>query len=143
MTQTYQVYPALAEDVNQGWIWIEPCPSSERGTIRVYCCANDKAVYCEALPIDENFRYSYENLPRAKLNTTNIAVINAWYRARLGIEKNTEVMLEVIPTDDPMSQMFAALHHPQVVVRIATILAIASIGIGLIGILLSLISLLK
>lgn len=144
-----KVFPALTDDVNQGWVWIR-CPGiSQREIVRIGNPSKDRCVYCEAIAIEPLFLEEY-NKPASLLRGTipdegEVVVMNAWYRSRLGdIPAGSESELEVIVvTDEPSAQLFAALHHPQVVVRMATYLGIGGVVLGVIATVLAIVPFLE
>ena len=101
--------------------------------------------------LDSNFVTRYNNHPRRTIETPGTAIIaSEWYRERLGISKHTDVDLDISSSDCAYGRMRACLDHPQVVVRLATKLAIWSVVLGVagallgaLGILLGMISLCK
>lgn len=142
-----QVYAALSEDLNQGWVWVAPQQRLQRSVVKLRNAANGCSVYCEALTIDDNFLRHY-NLPgagRRQIENENTAIVlSQWYRFRLGdIKTKEEAEIEVIPVAGPCAGIRAALHHPQVPIRLATGLAIWSVFLGVAGLVLALISLCK
>ena len=121
----------MTDDVSQGWVWLGGLKLPHRSVVKLRAADTGKSVYCEVLSIDDNFidNYNDPDAKRFKIKDKNQSVLVAaeWYRTRLGIEKTgDEVDIEVI-TDIPFRGLWAALDHPQVVVRIATKLGIWSV----------------
>ena len=67
--------------------------------------------------------------------------INDWYRKRLGgVKTKTTQELEIKAANCWWGKLRANLQHPQVIVRMATWLAIISVGLGTIGLVLGVVS---
>jgi hypothetical protein len=101
---------------------------------------NGKVIYCEALQIDDNFRNEYNQLPRTSIpSTMPVAVMNAWYRHRLGdLETKKDHDLAITVSQTLCAKLRACFDHPQTIVRVAVWLACLSVGLGLLGVLMSL-----
>lgn len=145
MEKTYKVYPALFEDVNSGWVWISENIISERGIVKIERRDNGKSVFCEAIPMDENFLRHYNDKKSRRIDidgdAKNNVVINGWYRKKLGItkslKKQRDYQLAIIPcncTPEWLAGWRVMWHHPQVVVRTTLILAAISVGLAAISI---------
>lgn len=141
----FQIFAATTEDLNQGWVWIGSSAVADRQVVRIHNPTTGKKVYCEALAIDENFIRGYNQPPRISIKdwqTETALVISGWYRDRLGgLATKSDADLNINPVKGWYSQLRAALDHPQIVVRIATILALCSILFSIIGIIFSIKSL--
>jgi len=87
----------------------------------------------------------YADLQRASeskdWDNKNLIFINQWYRQRLGIK---EVQSKEVQNNEELTintqskicwQIKACLQHPQIVVRLSTILGIISVALGIIAIL--------
>jgi hypothetical protein len=101
---------------------------------------NNKQIYCECLEIDENYISVYNNSAREYIDKNKATItINSWYRKKLGgINTKTDHELEIRAANGMLGQLRANLEHPQVVVRMATWLAIISVALGLLSVYLSL-----
>ena len=135
----YRVLAALTRDMNEGWVWLSNAGLESRSIVTIKNKANNKMIYCECLEIDENFtrEYNASRTNSIKANE-NVIVMNEWYRKQLGgIVTNREHDLEIRSADNFYGKIRANTGHPQVVVRLATCLALLSLALGLISILLS------
>lgn len=132
----YKVLAATRADMNEGWVWLSNHNYAPRSIIRIRNRSNNKAIYCEALEIDDNFTEEYNQLPRVSIDGREDTIImNGWYRNRLGgIETKRKHDLEISAANGLWGRFRASTGHPQVVVRLATWLALISIGLGLLGI---------
>lgn len=138
-----KIYASLWEDSQQGWVWLQAPKLPLRCIVIISNPANKRAVYCEALQIDDNFLKRYNQPQRIFIETPeNALVINEWYRARLGgIQTQTKVNLIIRPVSCQLYGKFkACTHHPQVIVRISVWLGFISVILGLIGIFISIAS---
>jgi hypothetical protein len=136
----YKVLAALYDELNQGWVWVTNSGLESRAVVKITNKKNNKAVYCECLEIEDNYMSKYNNLPREHINKKEATIIiNAWYRGRLGgLKTQTNHELEIRAANGWWGKLRACCQHPQVVVRIATRLAILSIILAVISIFLSL-----
>jgi hypothetical protein len=105
-----------------------------------------KKVNCICRIIDDNFIDSYNKSERTENITdrNNSIVISAYYRDMLGgIETKKEYEFEIIRICkfNYYSKIKTLRQHPDNIVKVATWLAIISIVIGILGILLSMLSL--
>jgi len=81
----YKVLASMRGDMNEGWVWLTGSGFVPRSIIKITNKADNKSVYCERLEIDNNFMEEYNQSPRFYINPgEEAAVINAWYRKRLG-----------------------------------------------------------
>jgi hypothetical protein len=135
----YKIFVALRDDINSGWVWVQDQDKQykQRAVICIKNSATRKEVYCEICQVDPNFRKNYNTKGggREKIDVvTPSLVINEWYRKLLGIDKNQpEHKLDMTEVDTWYGKIRACLHHPQVIVRVATKLGIISVVEGLIG----------
>ena len=137
----YRVYAAMAEDASSGWVHIAP-PETKKKRSVVKLRHGKRSVYCEAIDIDANFRARYERSPhRLPLTGDRVLVMNGWYRDRLGITqaRGKEYDIE-ITVHNRMGHIHAARHNPQLVVRLATRLALIAIVLGVIAVVLGVIA---
>ncbi len=132
----YRVLAALQQDMNQGWIWLSQPSLGHRSIVKVVNLSNGKIVFCEALQIDENFLADYNQPPRLSITGPESSlVMNAWYRKLLGdLVTNHDHDLKIGRANNPYGKLRACLQHPQVVVRLATWLALLSVFLGALGV---------
>lgn len=126
----------MHKDMNQGSVWLTESGFVPRSIVKITSKANNKSVYCERLEIDENFTKEYNQRPRVSIYPgEETAVINAWYRKRLGsIATKTSHDLQIVEANGWWGKFRANTGHPQVVVRLATWLAVISVALGVIGV---------
>lgn len=55
-----QVFASLAEDINNGWVWVPEKLIPERRVVSIKNKNSGKVIFCEALPIGENFIERYK-----------------------------------------------------------------------------------
>lgn len=136
----YKVLASLQEDLNQGWVWVTNCGLDSRSIVKITNKKSKKTIYCECLEIDDNYMFIYNNLPRENIDQSKAAMtMSAWYRNKLGgIKTKTNHELDVEAANNFWGKLQANLQHPQVIVRMATCLAIISLGLGVLGVCLSL-----
>lgn len=132
----YRIFPALHEEASSGWVWLSQ-PQWERGIIRIYNEETKKRVFCEYRRIDDNFKDFYDSRPRTnKLPSSDpVIVISQWYcRRKLSIDGKEDAELDVRRAFWwEFGPIRAGLEHPDAIVRLATILALISVGLGLIS----------
>lgn len=132
-----KVFASLAEDINNGWVWVPESLVADRTVVRIKNKNPGNSVYCEALPIGENYLKRYNTNNRTyKINDTNVSIVmNEWYRKKLGITKTQEELeFDIVTKDNPWGHLRASLQHPQIVVRLAMELAIIGLVLGVVGI---------
>lgn len=136
----YRVLASLQDELNQGWVWVTNCGLDSRSVVKITNKKTKKTIYCECLEIDDNYIFAYNNPPREKIDKSKATItISAWYRKRLGgINTKTNHEIEIRAANCWLGNLRANLQHPQVVVRMATWLAIISVGLGAFGLCLSL-----
>ena len=145
--EKYRIYAAIRDDVSSGWIWINNKKIQQRSILFIYNPQNKKYLYSEALKIEGNYlrNYNQSNSGRIPLLIGNenepVIVINEWYRHKLGdIQTQEYCELEITEENNCVGWIMACLHHPQIIVRIATILAIISIFISIISVVIAITS---
>lgn len=139
----FKVFAAMHEGMNEGSIWLTGSGFVPRSIIKVTNKANNKSVFCERLEIEENFtkRYNQSQIRISIDPSEPTAVINAWYRKRLGnIATKKYHDLQILEANGWWGKFRASAEHPQVVVRLATWLAAISVGLGIIGVVLGALS---
>lgn len=140
-----KLFAALREDTQQGWVWIKNSSILPRSIIKIQNSSNGKSIYCEASQIDQNFLKNYNQAPRREISDPeNSIVINGWFRHLLGnLSTNSEAHIKIESSNSWFGKFRACTHHPQVVVRVAAWLGLISVGLGFIGVILGMISLVK
>jgi hypothetical protein len=138
----FLILAALASEVKEGWVWLPLSASWSTDLVRI--TYHNRSVITERRVVDANFRRFYEGETGAPLPTAeNFLVMNAWYRQRLGIN-DTQIRLSLEVKE---ANSFWAGHvsvfwqHPQAVVRTNILVALVSIGLGILGLFLGLVSL--
>lgn len=131
----YMVHASLVDDLNQGWIWANNIDLSPRSTVKIINLKNNIKVYCECLEIDNNYLRKYNVDPRISIdNNIPSITINSWYRSKLGnLDTKTIYELEIWEANESYYKLFASNSHPQVIVRLATKLAVLSVFLGILG----------
>ena len=135
----YRVLASLREELNEGWVWVTNCGFDSRSVVKIINKNTKKTIYCECLEIDDNYIFFYNNPPRENIDRSKATItISAWYRKRLGgIKTKTNHELEIRAANGWFGKLQANLQHPQVVVRMASWLAIISVVLGAFGVCLS------
>lgn len=138
-----KLFAALREEAQQGWIWLQDSSLPPRSIVKITNPTNGKAVYCEALQIDQNFLSAYNQSPRIFISTPQAAlVINGWYRAALGgLSTQSDVSLSIRPSNSWWGKLKACIDHPQIIVRVAAWLGAIGLFLGVVGLLLGVLSL--
>jgi len=144
----YKVYPSLKEDINSPTVWLQGSNIGGRDLVLVKCKQSHKSVWVDAQIVDNNFQNNYNHSPRISLdNNKKVIIANEWYRQKLGIIKGANADLKIkqikLPFIRPFRQMQAALNHPDSSVRISADIAILSLLLGIIGLVLGAMSLIK
>jgi hypothetical protein len=133
----YRVLAAMRQDMNEGWVWLTSSSLESRSVAKIKNMKNGKVVYCECLEIENNFVHEYNSSTwRMKFDPAEkTLIINEWYRKKLGgIHTKATHDFDVIPANGWWGKIRANIDHPQVVVRMATKLALLSVGLGLLGV---------
>ena len=135
----YRLLASLKDDMNSGWVWITNPNVAGRSVVKIQNQRNRKWVFCEALMIDHNYRYSYKQGRTYDIPQNQpVITVNAWYRSKLGLKTtNTDYDLRITPSNDLWGKFFSCIQHPQVVVRLATWLGTVSIFLGIFSLVLS------
>ncbi|MET0105865.1 MAG: hypothetical protein ABW072_12105 [Sedimenticola sp.] len=142
----YQIFVSLEKDIAAPFIWVTNPGVPSRTVAKITNPDSKKHVYCEILEMDVNYRGNYNGTTHTRNITEGIesAVVNSWYRQRLGLVKNEKANLEItIPCCTPqiMRQIKAGLSHPDSAVRLACDLAVVSVLLGTTGLALGVLSL--
>lgn len=144
----FKVLAALKEDMNSPSIWVKDNDITTRTLAKVSNNQENKSVWVELQIIDDNFiKYYNSSSQRLNIKEENCLVINLWYRNKLGIRSKETFDLSINSNSSrlafPFRQMQAALNHPDSAIRICADLAIVSVMLGIFGLLLGVISLVK
>ena len=132
----YTVFAALREDSHQGWVWLMKPGLPPRGVVKISNLENGKSIYCETLQLESNFVGIYNNSNRYRIKDQDSTIIlNAWYRAGLGIDSTQcEIPLLIESFNCSwLAKLKTCIGHPQLVVRVATVLGGVSVVLGLFG----------
>jgi hypothetical protein len=131
----YDMYPSLWEDIDSGAVWISYPLLTSRMIAKVRNMETGRTVYCEVKMVDEYYMERYGAQPgRSGQIGENPIFASAWYRKQLGIQRREgDVDLHIEEAESIYGKVCACLHHPQVVVRIATVLGLWSVVLGAIG----------
>ena len=137
-----KLFAALREDTQQGWVWLQDVRLPARSIVKIKNSANGNVVYCEALQIDQNFLRAYNQSPRIAISSPERAlVINGWYRAALGgLSTESEVTLNIKPSNGWWGKFRACIGHPQTIVRVAAWLGAIGLFLGIVGLVLGVLS---
>jgi hypothetical protein len=139
--EPFLILAALDSETKEGWVWLPL--SSKWTTDAVSIKHHDHSVICERRVVDKNFRRLYETETGATLPTDdNFIVINAWYRQRLGIN-DTKVKLPLEIREEPglcAKHISVFWQHPNALVRTNILIALVSIGLGILGVVLGIVS---
>ena len=107
---------------------------------------HERSVICERRVVDVNSRRLYERETETPLpSTQKFVIMNAWYRQRLAINvTQIRLPLEIIEENGFMASHVSVFwEHPQAVVRTNILVAVVSIGLGILGLVLGLVSLFR
>jgi hypothetical protein len=137
-----KIYASLADHIGEGFVWLQRSGLPTRCVVKITNPDAKRAVFCEALQLEENFLKRYNQGPRHTIkDPASSIVMSAWYRIRLGgLETQRDYALEVIPADSWCGKIWACVHHPQIVVRVAVWLGLVSVALGALGVILGVIS---
>jgi hypothetical protein len=153
--RSYRLYAALHEDIAEGFVWLKQADLPARSVVKIARSGSGRtpSVFCEALQFEKNFLTRYNNHTEriCKINGEDEAsalVINHWYRTKLGkpgqpLETKNDYRLEITPANSLRGRLCACLQHPQVVVRVATLLGLIAFAMGLVGVVLGMVSICK
>lgn len=131
----YKVLAALKEDMNQGWVWISYPEVSSRSVVEIKNKTNGRSIFCEALQIDENYKYAYKNgwtndLPENEA----VITVNSWYRNKLKLgQTNQDYELGIYTANHLYGKIMTNFQHPQIIVRAAMWLGFISVALGTSG----------
>jgi len=137
-----KIFAAMKEDAHQGWVWLQDSSLPARSVIKITNPLNRKTIHCETLQIEDNFLFLYNQFPRISISKPDSTiVIGRWYRASLGgLNTQEDIPLTIKPCNSVWGRLMACIDHPQTVVRVTVWLGIVSVGLGLIGAVLGVLS---
>lgn len=139
----FKIYAAKTEDVSQGWVRLGGLKLPHRSVVKLKASDTGKSVYCEVLSIDDNFIDDYNRPGGGRIAIKDaqqyVLVAAEWYRTHLGLKTGDEAEIEVTIDNGFCGRVHACLHHPQVVVRVATYLGILGVALGALAVVLALI----
>ncbi len=146
---SYKIYKSLHEESKSGWIWIYNKDLLENSqNIRFLKIKNNsynKIIYAEKREIDNNYKEIYNDNKRTKkfeLNQEKILIMSYHYRNLLGVKGISDCNdLSVEISNCLWYKLLTLKGHPDPIVKISFWLAVSSIVIGLLGIVLSIVSL--
>ena len=136
---------ALPEELNDGRVWGPDLGYDPRPIVRIRNRDSGRSVVCEYLVIDHSYVRRYEarndlDGASATLSPEGSLVLNYWYRRRLGIHgAGARCRFEITRIGDASGWVYACLGHPQIVVRLATVLALLGFGLGCLSVVLALV----
>lgn len=135
----FDVRASLRSDLNEGWVWVSDQGYPPRSIVKIESLETKAFVYCEALNIDKNFLAEYNQKSRLCIRE-NVAtiVISDWYRKKLGDIQKKPHNLKISLSNGYYGKFMACMQHPQIVVRLATSLALISVILGMLGLILGL-----
>lgn len=152
----YVIYAALAQETNEGWIWISEPELPTRTLVKVHNPQTKRTVFCVSRHIDLSFLRDYND--QQKHNTVKIQdpktaiVISEWYRDALGgfpttfRTPQTAAPPSLVITGQKWWSLIwpirAACHHPESAVRIGTRLGVLGAWLGILGVALPILDLL-
>ena len=138
-----KIYAARDEDAHQGWVWLQNPTFPARCIVKIKNLSNGLSIYCEALQIENNFLNKDNQPPRIYItDTASALVMGEWFRAALGgVQTQQEPSLLIEPCNSGLARFRACADHPQIVVRVAAWLGGIGLALGIVGFLISLISL--
>ena len=139
----YKLHPALWSEMESGAVWLGQPALASRTVVRIARREPRRAIYCEAKIIDAYFLEVYQKSVGEELqNPSSCVLMSAWYRKLIGLSLDEEIVdLEVVAVDSLYGRVRACLNHPQLAIRLATILALWSLFLSFVGFLLGLLSL--
>jgi hypothetical protein len=136
----YKIYAALAEEENEGWVWLKDQNLTTRTPIKIHNPVSGRSVFCVSRRIDPNFLKRYKDGPHTceiqGADEEKALVISEWYRDALGgLDARKEVMLHISKLKVPIwRELRAACHHPDLIARIGTRLGVLGAWLGVIGV---------
>lgn len=146
ISKKYIIRKSLVSDINASYIWSKDLPCRSREIVKITNMDNKKSIWCEVMVTSENYIKRYNNNPNTiNLDSKPFFIANAWYRKELGLEQNKEFTLKIDTSYKPLflKQLLSSRKHPDNTIRLASNLAFLSLLLGILGLILGCISLLK
>jgi hypothetical protein len=143
----YIIRAALAEETNDGWVWI--CgPSTDgldsRTVLKMKRSGRCRSVYAELRTIDRNFLQQYNDSQRTiDIDCKQDTIVMAeWYRRALAISSTTDKdnstgRVPLIVSEARVwgwRSLRAACHHPDPVARLGSRLGLLGAWLGVLGV---------
>jgi hypothetical protein len=135
-----RVFASLVDDMNHGWTWVPEKVMRERAVVKIKNVDAGKSVFCEVLPIGENYlhRYNANNRTHQIIDANSTIVVSEWYRRKLGVDNTFDTVdFEISICENAYGHLRACFHHPQIVVRLATELGVISASLGLLSVIMA------
>ncbi len=142
----YDIYMALHEEANSGWVWFKTPNLPSRSLVRIRNLANGRTVECECCILDDRdvTYYNEETHGRRTILPSayeDVAIMNTWYRSALDIKPAKKANLKIDPLKDHFwYALRAGCQHPDPIVRLATRLGVLGTWLGISGLLFALVS---
>jgi hypothetical protein len=107
-------YGSLDDHCAEGFVWLQRPGLPGRCVVRITNVETKRAVFCEALQLEENFLKRYNQPPRYTIRDPGSAIVmSAWCRVRLGgLATQHECELDVVAADSWCGKIRACMHHP-------------------------------
>lgn len=137
-------YPVLAQDIQSGAVWLPTPHVPPSRLVRIRNTSTGHTLYCEVLPIGESFLRRYNNSADHAIEEPDRAIVlSHWYRTRLGCIQYREFEIELSPAGNSIHAFLACAQHPQIAVRLAIKLSAWGTALGIVGLILGVVSLIK
>lgn len=140
---SYDVYMALHEETNSGWVWFKSPDLPSRSLVRIR--NSGRTVECECRILDDRdvVYYNAETHGTRKIDPNayqNVVILSDWYREALNVVKAaTMADLDIQPLQDCFwYALRAGCQHPDPMVRLATRLGVLGAWLGIGGLLFAL-----
>ncbi len=140
---TYQIMPTIAEESLESWIWTNDTNVSTNGFIVIHNPKNGKSIKTFKRTIDNNFvkNYATHNTNEIELdNGKKYLIINEYFRIILGVQSNSEMLLEIKRANCFQKLLLIHWSHPNPTVQFGNRATIFSIIVGAIALLLTIFS---
>jgi hypothetical protein len=137
----YLILASLYAESKEGWVWLPLSANWSTDLVRI--TYHNRSVICERRVVDSNFRGIYQREKGAPFPTSeNVVIMNAWYRQRLGInDTGVTLPLEIEEVHGFWSKHVSVFQqHPQAMVRTNILIALVSVGLGILGLILGVVS---
>lgn len=148
MAIRFRAFAALHEDISAPYIWLSDRPEMRRPLATLKNTRNRQKVVCQILKVDRNFRdrYNASSQTLALPADTSVAVMSEWCRNCLGVQTGDTVESQIKTVCRcflSFAQLRASFSHPDHNARLAADLAAVSVLLGLIGLALGIIGLIR